>query len=86
MMAKFFKHSSGVTVPMVAGKFYVMDMYGGPCAGPCSTEDEACNERDKLSIADDCIVGMCEQSNPDENRFRVAGFGVYARETEAATK
>lgn len=52
------------------GKYYVVDNFDGPCAGPFDTFDAAERERCELNIGDDCEVGLAYQSSPGKCRLR----------------
>jgi len=77
-MAFFHNKNHGIKLPIIEGKFYVVDTFSGPMSGPFDTCDQADESRSGMAIEDDCSIGECKAIDANDNRYILTGYQFRA--------
>ena len=65
-------------VSIVAGKYYVVDLFSGPVCGPFNSYIDAEETRRGLNTAEDCEVSECVVIDAYAGKYRIGGVRVKA--------
>lgn len=85
-MQVFFNQSNQAKLPVVEGKFYVVDAFSGPLSGPFDTADQASHDRKGMIIEEDCYVGECIAIDRNARKYIFGRDRVQAEVDEDSLK